>query len=164
MKKIVLYSDHRQATLLPEESNYEIARHIAQVLASNMSLLTATQYAHWNITGPTFIGIHKLLDELYEARAQEQDVLAERIRSLGYFVPATLDWYAQHGELHEVFEQSTAEQLIDMLSKLDVIVCKRVQDALALASEYSDDVTVDILTELLVVHEKQRWLLLSNKL
>jgi predicted phage gp36 major capsid-like protein len=62
-------------------------------------LFIKTQGVHWNVTGPTFMGVHKLTEEQYENMYEAIDELAERIRALGHKAPAS---YTKYGELSSI--------------------------------------------------------------
>lgn len=52
-------------------------------LAAAIDLATREKHAHWNCTGPAFIGVHKLFDKLYDNASGYADLMAERARYLG---------------------------------------------------------------------------------
>lgn len=52
-------------------------------LAAAIDLAVREKHAHWNCTGPNFIGVHKLFDKLYENAYGYADLMAERARYLG---------------------------------------------------------------------------------
>lgn len=52
------------------------------LLASSLHLARTAKHAHWNVTGPNFIAVHRLLDEVYEAAEDWGDMIAERIRGM----------------------------------------------------------------------------------
>lgn len=57
------------------------------VLLADLRLLTIkTQMYHWNAKSTNFYSLHKMLNKQYEDLFEFQDVVAELIRALGYFV------------------------------------------------------------------------------
>jgi starvation-inducible DNA-binding protein len=54
-----------------------------QQLADTFDMLSQVKQAHWNIKGPNFIALHKLLDELADGLINYVDMLAERTTALG---------------------------------------------------------------------------------
>jgi len=52
-------------------------------LASLLDLHLTLKHVHWNVTGPTFIGVHEMLDEHTVAVRTMSDDVAERIATLG---------------------------------------------------------------------------------
>lgn len=52
-------------------------------LASLLDLSLTLKHVHWNVTGPSFVGVHQLLDDHTAAVRSMADEVAERIRTLG---------------------------------------------------------------------------------
>ena len=52
-------------------------------VADTFDLMSQTKFAHWNVKGSNFIGLHKLFDELAERLEGHVDELAERVTGLG---------------------------------------------------------------------------------
>ena len=65
---------------LPEETRVQAVSLLNQRLAEAIDLQTQCKQAHWNVKGPSFIGLHKLFDEIYEAAGEYIDLIAERVR------------------------------------------------------------------------------------
>jgi len=49
------------------------------LLANTYALYLKTHNYHWNVKGPNFFSLHKLLEEQYEDLAEAVDDIAERI-------------------------------------------------------------------------------------
>jgi len=52
-------------------------------LVSLLDLSLTLKHIHWNVVGPSFIGVHTMLDPQYAGVALMIDALAERIATLG---------------------------------------------------------------------------------
>ncbi len=52
-------------------------------LTSLVDLELTIKHVHWNVVGPSFIGVHQMLDPQYAATSLMVDALAERIAALG---------------------------------------------------------------------------------
>ena len=63
---------------------------LSKTLADEFLLYTKTRNAHWNIEGTDFHAMHKFFESQYEQLDETMDDVAERIRSLGHYAPATL--------------------------------------------------------------------------
>lgn len=48
-----------------------------------LDLAMTLKHIHWNVVGPTFIGVHEMLDPQEASTREMIDVLAERIATLG---------------------------------------------------------------------------------
>ena len=75
---------------LPEATRIEVIALLNQRLADGIDLQTQCKQAHWNVKGPSFIGLHKLFDEINADVEQYVDVIAERIVQLGGVAEGTV--------------------------------------------------------------------------
>lgn len=82
------------------------------LVANLYTLAGNAKTAHWNITGPMFYGVHKILDEVDSALREEGDKLAERLRFLGERPDITIPALVNLDDMPEVnpdwdFEEQT---------------------------------------------------------
>lgn len=116
-------------------------------LAALIDLWAREKHAHWNCTGPAFIGVHKLFDKLAENAEGYADAVAERIRYLegeayGTARAAAKSYLAPYS----VGIAGTAAHLSAIEESLDVVADKmKANIAPCLAS--GDHATADVLTE-----------------
>jgi len=75
---------------LPEATRVEVIALLNQRLAECIDLQTQCKQAHWNVKGPSFIGLHKLFDEINESVEGYVDLIAERIVQLGGIAEGTI--------------------------------------------------------------------------
>ena len=75
---------------LLEKNVVAVVDELSKILADEFVLYTKTRNAHWNITGNDFYYKHKLFEEQYSQIDLIIDNVAERIRMIGHFTPATL--------------------------------------------------------------------------
>ena len=61
----------------------EVAEVLGDRLLSLIDLTLTLKHIHWNVVGPTFIGVHEMLDPQYEGASAMVDDVAERIATLG---------------------------------------------------------------------------------
>ncbi len=90
---------------IKQENLETVARVLAKVLADEFLLSTKTRNAHWNVEGPDFYDKHKFFEFQYTQLDDILDQVAERIRTLGHYAPASLKQYLEltqfTEELHE---------------------------------------------------------------
>src|SRR5271170_204724 len=72
-----------------------------QRLASAVDLQLQMKQAHWNVKGPSFIGLHELFDKVDEAVENYVDLIAERIVQLGGIAEGTVRVAASRTRLPE---------------------------------------------------------------
>src|SRR5262245_65467502 len=75
---------------LPKDRRVEIIALLNQRLAEAIDLQTQCKQAHWNVKGPSFIGLHKLFDDVTEAVEGYADLIAERVVQLGGVAEGTI--------------------------------------------------------------------------
>ena len=63
---------------------------LTQVFNDNFVAYYRSHVAHVNIVGRNFVSDHKLLQKIYEDLQDQIDVLAELLRSMDEFMPASL--------------------------------------------------------------------------
>jgi len=146
---------------ITQEHRVTIANGLAALLADSYSLYLKTHNFHWNVTGPMFNTLHLMFETHYTELALAVDLIAERIRALGFIAPGS---YSEFAKLSKVIEHSGDTDATDMVKYLieaHEVVIKTARDIIAIADEANDQVTLDLLTQRLQVHEKTVWMLRS---
>src|SRR3569623_1479148 len=73
---------------IAEQDRKEIAEALSRMLADSYVLYLKTHNFHWNVTGPMFQTLHTKFMTQYTELWNALDLIAERIRSLGYPAPS----------------------------------------------------------------------------
>jgi starvation-inducible DNA-binding protein len=139
----------------------EIASGLSRVLADTYTLYLKTHNFHWNVTGPMFQTLHLMFEAHYNELALAVDLIAERIRALGFPAPGT---YKQFGQLSSVKEEDGVPEAHDMIRRLvegHETVARTARQVFKAAESAYDQPTCDILTQRMQVHEKTAWMLRS---
>ncbi|MFC3053496.1 Dps family protein [Kordiimonas pumila] len=140
-------------------TNNPIADALKPLLAETAQLYVLTQNVHWNVTGPMFHSVHTLTELQYTDLAVAVDDIAERIRALGSKAPGSYKAYAALGTIEDGDEDASAENMLKALVKGHEIVAERMRPIINKAADAGDDVTADLLTGRLAIHEKAQWML-----
>ena len=146
---------------IAENERKEIANGLARLLADTYTLYLKTHNFHWNVTGPMFQTLHLMFETHYNELALAVDLVAERIRALGFPAPAT---YAEFGKLSSIKEEPGVPAAMDMVSKLvqgHEAVVRTARSIFPAAEKSHDEPTCDLLTQRMQVHEKTAWMLRS---
>lgn len=138
-----------------------IAQGLSVLLADTYTLYLKTHNYHWNVTGPMFQTLHTLFETQYNELALAVDDIAERIRALGEFAPGSYKEYAKLTNIKEADGIPAAEEMIKDLVKGQEAIAKTARSIVPVADEASDEVTLDLLTQRMTVHEKTAWMLRS---
>ncbi|PWT72577.1 MAG: DNA starvation/stationary phase protection protein [Bacteroidetes bacterium] len=142
----------------------EVAQILSKLLADEFVLYAKTRNAHWNVEGPDFMDKHKFFESQYEQLDDFMDQVAERIRKIGHYAPATLKSFLELTHLTEARQQETdAKNFIkDLLGDHENIVIYLRENIDPVASKFKDIGTSDFLTGLLRDHEQMAWFLRAH--
>ena len=139
----------------------EIAGGLSRLLADTYTLYLKTHYFHWNVTGPMFQTLHLMFETQYTELALAVDLIAERIRALGFPAPGSYSEYAKLSSISETTSVPKATEMIKLLVEGQEAVCRTARSIYAIADQASDEPTADLLTQRLQLHEKTAWMLRS---
>jgi starvation-inducible DNA-binding protein len=139
----------------------EIADGLSRLLADTYSLYLKTHYFHWNVTGPMFQTLHLMFETQYTELALAVDLIAERIRALGFPAPGSYSEYAKLSSIPETTNVPKATEMILLLVEGQEAVCRTARSIYPAVEKASDEPTADLLTQRLQLHEKTAWMLRS---
>ena len=146
---------------LSGEQRDEIADGLNKMLADSYALYVKTHNFHWNVTGPNFSELHKVFEKQYQELAIAIDDIAERVRALGVFVPASFSQFSQITSIDEETGQIHSDEMIRQLVLAQEEVVRTARHLLPLVEDFNDAPTVDLLTLRMAAHEKNAWMLRS---
>ncbi|MBI2392797.1 MAG: DNA starvation/stationary phase protection protein [Deltaproteobacteria bacterium] len=139
----------------------EIANGLSRVLADTYTLYLKTHNFHWNVTGPMFQTLHLMFEAQYNELALAVDLVAERIRALGFPAPGTYKQFSALSAIREEDAIPKAQEMIRKLVEAHETVARTARDVFKVAEGVSDQPTCDLLTQRMQVHEKTAWMLRS---
>jgi starvation-inducible DNA-binding protein len=132
---------------------------LAHLLADTYTLYLKTHNYHWNVTGPMFNTLHLMFEAQYTELAQAVDLVAERIRALGYPAPGSYAQYAKLSVIKESEGAPAAEEMIADLVRGQEAVVRTARRVFPTVEKAADQATADLLTQRMQVHEKAAWML-----
>ncbi len=141
-----------------------VATELSKLLADEFVLYTKTRNAHWNVEGPDFHTKHLFFEQQYEQLDDTMDSVAERIRQLGHYAPATLQSFLQLTHLTEKLSQPNDSLgfIRELLTDHENIIIFLRENINRFANEYGDAGTSDYITGLMEEHEKMAWFLRAH--
>jgi starvation-inducible DNA-binding protein len=86
---------------------------LQQVFANNFVAYFRAHVAHVNIQGRNFMSDHRLLGKIYEDLSGQIDAIAELLRTLGEFMPASLEEVMGTSRISLAEITGTADQLLE---------------------------------------------------
>ena len=146
---------------IDESSREKIAEGLSRMLADTYTLYLKTHNFHWNVTGPMFQTLHLMFEQQYNELALAVDLIAERIRALGYPAPGTYSEYAKLSSIAETSGVPKAKDMIRLLVEGQEAVVRTARSIFPVVEEVNDEPTADLLTQRMQVHEKTAWMLRS---
>jgi starvation-inducible DNA-binding protein len=146
---------------IPAKDRETIAGGLGRLLADSYTLYLKTHSFHWNVTGPMFQTLHTMFQVQYEELALAVDLVAERIRALGFPAPGT---YAEFGRLASIRETKGVPKALEMVRTLvdgHEAVVRTARSVFPVAEKATDQATCDLVTQRIQLHEKTAWMLRS---
>ncbi len=149
---------------ITESNRQEVATVMSKILADETVLYIKTKNAHWNIEGADFYDKHKFFETQYGQLDELIDSVAERIRSIGHYAPATLKSYLDLTHLTEQTREKNDSQgfIKELLADHESIVVILREHIKSIANEFHDAGTSDFIIGLMETHEKMAWFLRSH--
>ncbi len=147
---------------IPENDRKEIADGLSKLLADSYTLYLKTHNYHWNVTGPMFQTLHLMFEGQYTELALAVDLIAERIRALGFPAPGSYRDFAKLASIQEAAPGTTkAEDMIRELVAGQEAVVRTARSVFPAVERVNDEPTADLLTQRMQIHEKTAWMLRS---
>jgi len=148
-------------TGIKEQDRKQISQGLSHLLADSYTLYLKTHNYHWNVTGPMFRTLHLMFEEHYNELFLAVDQIAERIRALGTRAPGSYTEFSSLSKVKDDEGQQDATAMLYSLINAHETVIRTARETLPLAETANDQVTLDLLTQRLEIHEKTVWMLRS---
>jgi starvation-inducible DNA-binding protein len=141
-----------------------VSTELCKLLADEFVLYTKTRNAHWNVEGADFHSMHIFFEGQYDQLDEIMDGVAERIRQLGHYAPATLKSFLNLTHLTEQLGERNDSQgfIKELLIDHENIIIFLRENINKFAGEYGDAGTSDYITGLMEDHEKMAWFLRAH--
>ncbi|MFV8326471.1 Dps family protein [Flavobacterium sp. ZS1P14] len=134
---------------------------LSSVLANEMTLYIKLRKFHWNISGESFMELHKLFEGQYRQLEESIDEIAERIGKLGGKTIGTMKEFSDITILKESPNQYPPQKdmLTELLEDHETVIVHLRKDIDLSAQQNKDAGTADFLTGLMELHETMSWTL-----
>lgn len=131
------------------------------VLSDEMTLYVKTRKFHWNITGNSFMELHKLFETQYKQYEEIIDEVAERINTLGSKTIGTMIEFTNLSRLEENENKYPIqkEMISELLTDNETLITEIRKDIDICSNDNHDVGTSDLLTKVLQQHETIAWIL-----
>ena len=134
---------------------------LSSILANEMTLYIKLRKFHWNVSGQSFMELHKLFEGQYTQLEVSIDETAERISKLGGKTIGTMKEFSELSIIKESPNQypGQKEMLKELLEDHETLIVQLRKDVDTSADENKDAGTADFLTGLMQAHETMAWTL-----
>jgi starvation-inducible DNA-binding protein len=134
---------------------------LSVVLADEMTLYIKTRKFHWNVSGESFMELHKLFQAQYSELEETIDLVAERINKLGDKTIGTMREFIELSRLKEAPDKYPAQKdmMRELLDDHESLIVHLRKDIDACIKNNKDAGTTDFLTGILQQHETTAWIL-----
>lgn len=144
---------------IDEATRKTIADGLSSLLADSYTLYLMTHNFHWNVKGPMFNTLHLMFMGQYTEQWNALDLIAERIRALGFPAPGTYKEFVARASIAEVEGVPKATDMIRHLVAAQEATARTARKLFPVVNEADDQPTADLLTQRIDVHEKTAWML-----
>lgn len=149
---------------ITDKNREAVSEELAKILADETVLYIKTKNAHWNIVGHDFFDKHTFFEMQFGELDKIIDMVAERIRTIGHFAPATMSAYLSLTRLTEKndYHNNNLGFMKELLSDHESIIMILRENIKPFADDFNDAGSSDFITGLMETHEKMAWFLRSH--
>lgn len=127
--------------------------------ASEFSFYLKAHQFHWNVEGMFFESLHSLFGKIYEEVYDSIDDFAEKIRSLGTYMPGSYTRFSMLTQIEDETEMIDGKAMVQELlmdnEKMRVILKKLFETA----ESMGEHGFADFIASRLDAHAKHGWML-----
>jgi starvation-inducible DNA-binding protein len=146
---------------ISEADRQKIVQGLSALLADSYTLYLMTHNFHWNVRGPMFNTLHLMFMAQYTEQWNALDLIAERIRALGYPAPGTYREFVKLASIQEIEGVPKALDMVRHLVAAQEATARTARSLFPAVNDANDQPTADLLTQRLEIHEKTAWMLRS---
>jgi len=134
---------------------------LSTILSDEMTLYVKTRKFHWNVSGESFMELHKLFQGQYTELEETIDLVAERINKLGGKTIGTMKEFSGLTRLKESPDDypSQKDMMKELLEDHETVIVELRKDIEVSNDKNKDAGTTDFLTGLMEQHESTAWIL-----
>lgn len=141
----------------------EMKRQLKQTFACVFSFYLKSANFHWNVEGADFYQYHKMFEDIYNDTYSSIDPLAEHLRAIGTYTPATIGRIAELTTVEDVKQLPSAAEMISILHADNEKVIDCLNHSLAEAQKNNLQGLMNFLAGRIEQHNKWAWFLRASK-
>jgi len=139
----------------------ELIEQMKVCLASTFAFYLKAHGFHWNVEGANFPQYHEFLGDLWEETFGAVDPLAENLRTLDAYAPAS---FVRYTDLSIVKDEVNIPPAMSMMTKLNAdnkALIDQLTMTQSLAEKEKKMGLANFLQDRILAHEKHGWMLRS---
>lgn len=146
---------------IPPKNLAKITKLLSTVLADEHVIYLKTRKFHWNVSGESFMELHKLFENQYKQIETIIDEVAERIGKLGGETIGTMKEFLELATLREHPGKNPGSKAMigELLKDHEAFIRELRKNVEACDEELEDAGTADFLTGIMEDHETIAWTL-----
>lgn len=140
------------------------------MLADNLKVLQASSFSlylkasgfHWNVEGPNFPQYHEFLGDFYADIYSTIDTIAEYIRALDQYAPASFTRFQELTIIKDQVSQlQSTEQFLELLDDSTTLL-NYLNETFTLATSENQQGIANFLAERIDAMQKHNWMIRST--
>jgi starvation-inducible DNA-binding protein len=139
----------------------ELIQEMKVSLASTFSFYLKAHGFHWNVEGANFPQYHEFLGNLWEETFGAVDPIAEHLRTLEAYAPASLSRYTELSIVKDELNIPSAMSMMVKLKDDNAAIIEQLTKTQALAEQNKKMGLANFLQDRIDAHEKHGWMLRS---
>jgi len=139
-----------------------LVEELKTLLATSFSFYLKTANYHWNIECDDFIQYHPWLGELYAGVYETIDPIAEYIRTLQAYTPASLIRFLELTEIEDQLEVAVHMTIFEQLLVDNQIMLDLLESAFDTATQERQHGIANFIAERMDFHQKYAWQIRST--
>lgn len=136
-----------------DEQEGTLATSLTDLIAGLYQLYLVAQSAHWNVTGPQFVSMHKFFGDLYDDTFDSIDGFGEALRQHGYLAPSEI--------AAKIAATTDAKEWLTAAEDANASVLEMLQAAYDAAEDAKDCGLSNYVQDRLLAHRKWQWQLVA---
>jgi starvation-inducible DNA-binding protein len=140
----------------------ELSQALKIVLANHYAYSLKAQNFHWNVEGPDFKQYHDLFGDIYEEVYSSVDIIAERVRTIGYYTPGSFRRYLELSQIEDQVEIPNSRSMIEKLLADISTLQTSIKVCYDLAEQNSNHGLSNLLAERQDAFAKHAWMLTAT--
>lgn len=132
------------------------------VFASEFSFYLKAHNFHWNVEGPDFLQYHDLFGKIYEEVYDSIDDFAEKIRSLGTYMPGSYTRFSVLSKIEDETDILAKDQMVAELTADNEKMLKLLKILFDLSEQNHEHGFSDFIAGRMDAHRKHGWMLKAS--